>query len=70
MFGVMLIDYLNCKRMNVWKHIFNQFKNAKFGLTFFQILIQKIVKTPYYIVTKVYHHVSCFLSPNFPLLLV
>jgi hypothetical protein len=35
MFGVMLIDYLTCKRMNVWKQIFNQFKRAKFGHTFF-----------------------------------
>jgi hypothetical protein len=35
LFGVMLIIYLIWKRMNVWKHILNQFKSAKFGLTFF-----------------------------------
>jgi hypothetical protein len=30
--GVKLIDYLTCKMINVWKHIFNQFMIPKFGI--------------------------------------
>jgi hypothetical protein len=40
------------------------------ALHFYQILIYKIAKTPYYIVAKVYPHVSWVFSSTFPLLLV
>jgi hypothetical protein len=56
--------------MNVWKHISINLGVQNLALHFFQIMIEKIAKTPYYITTKVYQLVSWFLSPIFPLLYV
>jgi hypothetical protein len=69
-FGVTLIYYLTCKRMNVWSIFSINSKVKNPTLHFFQILIQKIAKTPYDIYS--YQNVSsCVLifithfSPSF-----
>ncbi len=67
-FGVAVIDYFTCKRMNVFIKLHNifSFNSGMQNLTlhFRQILILKIGKTPYYIAAKVYPPMSWFFATS------